>query len=186
LWAAGAVLGEASGGVFAIGQRLAAILSLPLAAVGTAIAPRAAELYARHELDLLQQTLQAAARAAALVTAVALLALLVVGRPVVSAVYGPLFIAAVPVALVLGFAQLLNCASGIGAFMLVTMNQASTLLRISLVAMAVSLALILPFGLMFGLVGLACTAPIAVAVQNLAMISAVRRSSGLRVYATWR
>jgi O-antigen/teichoic acid export membrane protein len=186
LWAAGVVLGEASSGVFAVGQRLAAVLSLPLAAVGTVLAPRVAALFARHELGVLQETLQDGARAAAAVTAVGLLALLVVGRPLVSAIYGPLFVAALPVALILGFAQLINSAAGIGGFMLITMNQASTLLRISLATIVVLFALMLPFGLLFGLAGLAGTALIAVTIQNVAMIRAVHRSSGLRVYATWR
>jgi O-antigen/teichoic acid export membrane protein len=186
LWAAGIWFGPAATALLGIAQRFAALLQLPLVAAVTVVAPRASLLYSRGATLELEQLLRRAAMWATYGSALALVLMLLSGRAVLRAVFGPFFESAFTVSLVLAVGQVINSATGIGGTALLMMGQARPLLRISFISTVFLAALVAAGVATSSLTGLAWAWVGGFTCQNILMIVAVYRLAHVRVYMSWR
>ena len=183
LWTAGLVIGTGGSALFGVAQRLAAVLQLPLAAVSSILAPEAAALAARRQYAELEGRLRHGANLAGLGAAAGFVVVVIAGRPLLGMVYGRYFEQAAPAVIVLALGQLVNSTAGLGGVTLQMLNESRRLLVLSAIATAALGAVVWPLAHAFGLAGLAWAWLAAVALQNALMIDAVRRLTGMRVYA---
>jgi O-antigen/teichoic acid export membrane protein len=183
LWTAGLVIGTGGSALFGVAQRLASVLQLPFAAVSSILAPEAAALAARRQYAELEGRLRRGANLAALGAAAGFALVIIAGRPLLGIVYGPYFERAAPAVIVLALAQLVNSTAGLGGVTLQMLNESRRLLVLSAIATAALGAIIWPLARAFGVTGLAWAWLAAVVLQNALMIAAVRRLTGMRVYA---
>jgi O-antigen/teichoic acid export membrane protein len=186
LWAAGLAIGSGATAVVGAAQRIASVIQLPSAAMLSILAPVTASLASRGQYGELEHRLRRGALMAAVGSAAGVIVILAAGPRLPAFIYGPYFAQAAPVIAVLALAQLINCAAGLGGMTLQMMNQSRRLLALSSVSLAVLAAIAWPLAVALGVTGLAWAWLTAVVIQNLLMIRAVRRLTGMRVYMTLR
>lgn len=186
LWAAGLAIGSSATAVFGAAQRIASVIQLPSAAVLSILVPATASLASRGQYGELEHRLRRGARIAAAGSAAGVLAIVAAGPSLPALIYGPYFAQAAPVIAVLGVAQLINSAAGLGGMTLQMIDQPRSLLALSCVSLAILAAIVWPLALALGVTGLAWAWLIAVVIQNLLMIRAVRRLTGMHVYMALR
>lgn len=184
LWVAGLTIGPEGSALFGVAQRLASLVQLPLAAVASVLTPEVAALLARRQYADLEGRLRRGAALATIGSATGFAVLVIGSHPLLRLVYGPYFERAAQAVIVLGLAQLINSATGMGGVTLQMMNESRRLLLLSVVSLSILAAIVWPLATTFGLTGLAWASMVAVTVQNVLMIHAVRRLTGIRVYMT--
>ena len=186
LWAAGLAIGSGAAAVFGAAQRIASVIQLPAAAMVSILAPITASLASRGQYRELEEHLRQGALIALLGSAAAVVIIVAGGSRLPAFIYGSYFAQAAPVVAVLALAQLINSAAGLGGMTLQMMNESRRLLALSLVSIAVLAAIVWPLAVAFGVSGLAWAWLTVIVIQNVLMIRAVRRLTGMRVYVSLR
>ncbi|MGH8501848.1 MAG: polysaccharide biosynthesis C-terminal domain-containing protein [Gammaproteobacteria bacterium] len=179
----GSLSGPAEAGVYAVVARTAELITLPLMAVNTVIAPQVASLYRRGDVDRLQRLLSASARRM-LIFALPLAGILILaGGPLLGLVFGAEFTRGAFALSVLAAAQLINVGAGsVGMILNMTGYERQSAWG---VAVAAALNVVLNFLLIpqFGIEGAAVATGISVMLWNLLLLYWVRRRLGLRASA---
>jgi O-antigen/teichoic acid export membrane protein len=164
---------------YAVPNRLAALIGMPLLAANAALGPTIARLHAAGDRAGMQAAVSRAARlscAAALPIAAGLL----LGGGTALGLFGPAFVSATDLLTVLGLAQLANVAMGsVGLILLMTGHARTAALGLGLSAclnLGLDLALIPRLGAMGAAVGAAAS----LMVWNLVLLLGVRHHLGLR------
>lgn len=169
---------EAEIGYYSIAVRLSNLTTFVLSAVNSMAAPKFAELFHSNKLDDLFYVAKKSAKLIFFTTAPILLALLLLGRPVLSILYGKEFIAAYP-ALIFGLiGQFINAISGsTGFFMNMTGNQdAYRNIMFMTAVLNISLNfLIVPH---YGLYGAAFTGMVSIIFWNFITLAYIKKKYG--------
>lgn len=182
LWIAGATGNVSAAAVYGIAQRVAGGLRFPLTVLATVLAPVAAHVLSGREFSAFEKQLRRGTLVATAAVLAGFIILFVFGRQLMGMFFGPFFDAAWPVAVVLGLTELVNSAAGLGATMLLMMNESSRLLRLSAISAVVLALLAWPLCRMWGAWGLAWATFAAWLLQNVMTVIAVRRLTGIRTY----
>lgn len=166
-------------GRYGIAMQIATLVVVGQTIVNNIVQPQIARQFSAGEMDKLQSNISQAARLATALAALVLLALAVFGKPVVLALVGEDFRAAIPVLLVLATGRVLNCLMGpVGVTLNMTGNAYQTAwltLTFSLVNGALNVALIPQYGA----VGAAFATSISLFCLHVAMVLRARRIVGV-------
>lgn len=153
-------------GIFGAATRVAMLASFMLATINNVLAPKLAELYARGEMDAMATT---ARRSAALVTLLAspVFLVLIFGAGKVLALFGPGFERGSLILAILAFGQLVNSLTGSVNYLLIVTGNEAIVRNVTTLAAAVLVVLCLILLPIYGALGAAVSAAVAVAGQNL-------------------
>lgn len=177
-------------GVFAVAFSLAQLASLPRLSIASLFAPTVSALYASGNTSGLQHLIGRAA-VLSLIGTLAVVLPLVLGAPVLLPWFGPRFVEAEPLLLVLLLGQLAAAASGPQQHLL-TMTGHERQGAVLMVAAALgNVALAFVLYPLCGVIGVAAASSVALVAWNIAMTSFLKRRLGLSpgligMYRLWR
>lgn len=182
----GALLSSRDAGLFRAASRIGGLTSFALGAVNLTINPVAAALHASNELDRLERIAVRTSRAASAFALLAVLGFVVGGRWILGW-YGPGFVDAWPVLVLVSLGHLYNVATGsVGVILVMTRHEADSarvLLITSVVTLVASVGLVWWLGLLGA--GLATIATLV--LWNTGMLWYVHRRLGIVPAAfAWR
>jgi len=172
-------LDDAEGAAFfSVANRLASLLLFGMLAVNAVAAPLISELHTQGKRRELQEMLTLTAKGLALY-ALPLGAGLIIGGPWILAVFGPEYVAAYPVLVLLVVGRTLTCLFGTVGFLLAMTGHHNYVAKLvtacALLKVLLNLALIPSFGAL----GAAAATMLMLAVMGLAQWRYVRRELGL-------
>jgi len=182
----GAISGAESAGLYAVAQRGALLIAFPLSAVTTAIGPTAARLWASGERDRLQRLVTLSARAVLLTAMPLVVGYVVLGRALLTALFGPDFADADVALAILALGQLVNVATGtVATLLIMTGYQRKAALGISVGAL-VNVAGAVTLIPALGTAGAALAAAGGIALSNIMLVIAAHRHLGIHSTALGR
>lgn len=179
LWIMGMLREPSEVGVYGAIKRLAILVSTSLMIANSVVPPLIAEMNANKEHEKLERALRATATIAALPAFIALALFILVAEPVLRIIYGDYYTAGASILIALSVGQLVNVWSGSCGYVLMMTGHQVVMMKISVFCgmIAVALAFYLVPG--FGGLGAAISASVALIVQNLLMLFAVRQRLGI-------
>ena len=121
-------------------------------------------------------------RRALLITLPAYAAILLIGSSGLGAVFGPAYATAMPLVMILGIGQVLSVAAGMGGTTLLMIGRSRTLLALSAISTAFTIAAAAALLWWLGVVGVAIASASGVTLQNALALSAVRKNTGMAVH----
>jgi O-antigen/teichoic acid export membrane protein len=171
--------GPESAGLYAVAQRGALLVAFPLMALGAALAPTAARLWAANEVGQLQRLVTLGARAVLVASVPIALVFVVAGEGILGLVFGASFVVAGSALAVLSLGQLVNAATGSVATLLVMTGntwRASLGIVAGMVLNLVLAILLIPA---YHTVGAAVAAAASLVIANLIHVVMARRTLGI-------
>lgn len=170
----GALRSEKEIAYYAVAAKFAALTSFLLIAINSMIAPKFAELYHAGKMDDLRNIIRKSTKLIFWSTVPILTGLLLLGRPLLSYLYGDeLLLSYIPLVVLLS-GEFINSISGsVGFFLLMTGNESTAsiiLLFASIINISLSVLLV-PY---YGATGAAIGAAFSTIFWNLAMVWVIR------------
>lgn len=179
LWIMGMLREQSEVGVYGAAKKLAVLVSMPLLITNSVVPPLIAELNTRDEHKKLEWTLRTTATVAALPAFVALALLIFGAEPILSTIYGEYYAAGASILIALSAGQLVNVWSGSCGYTLIMTGHQVAMMKISILCSIISIALAFYLVPGFGGLGAAVSVSVALVIQNLLMLFAVRRYLGI-------
>ena len=181
----GSMLSKVDAGSYSIASQLANAVHMGITAVVFVAAPAIAQLYHTGAKADLQRLVSRVGQANLFITLPALLALLVVGRPVL-ALFGPTFPAAYPIMVVLSLVTLQGAAGGaVGGFLLTMTGHEGVAALIIGAAAVVYGVLVVILAPRLGALGVALATLIAYVLRAVWLGFYVHRRLGINVLRIW-
>jgi O-antigen/teichoic acid export membrane protein len=171
----GLLLNPVDVGVYTAAMRVATLVAFAMMVAGIAAQPTIAALHSRGSDSDLARFVRRLTRASFIASLALGIMLAVAGRPLL-ALFGPEFTAGYPVLLVLIAAHVLAASVGPLTSVLVMTGSQGWAAAIHLVSLPVHVALSLLFIPRLGLIGAALAAAFSLALTQLALLAATRRS----------
>lgn len=185
----GALSSEAEAGFFRVALSTVIFVATPLSIFNVVLAPSLARLHCDGERHRMQWILSVSAVAMFAVTIIALVLIAIVGRPLITIIFGAAYESSWMPLLLLTCAQAINGFFGVG-WVLLSMSGGERKLTASyLVSVCVSIVLAVPLTIIAGARGAAATAVVGALIQNLLVWRGVRLHSSLESSAAgflWR
>lgn len=185
---ASVLLGWLSGsepvGYFKVAIQAMTLVTLGLTSVNAVIMPRVARLYKKGDIESTQKLLTRSVRLSAVVSLPAILLLVVFGESLISFLFGPEYLDAYPLLVVLCAGQVVNVLAGsVGLVLNMTGNEKRAL-RSLFIALIVQLLLLMILIPVHGSLGAAIAMSVGLIFWNLLMAIDVKRITGLRTWVT--
>ncbi len=170
--------------VYGAASRFVALVTMPLMIVNAVLPPIIAELYARGEKDRLERTIRPVATLAGIPSALALLLFAVAGGPILGLVYGHYFASGAAVLAIMSLGKVSAVWSGSCGLTLQMTGHQRTMMWIS-----VSTGILFVVGCLwaarsYGALGVAGVGTAVLIIQNLAMVVAAKRKTGISTQMT--
>lgn len=179
LWVLGAMRSAAEVAAYGVAARTATLVGMPLLVIYGVLPPVIAGLHASGELARLERVLRVTATAAAVPAVLLALAFTVSGGPLLALVYGEHYrIGALPFAL-LSAGQLVNVLTGVCGLVLMMTGHQRLLLVITTTTVVVTGAALVVVVPLWGMTGAAVVSALGLSAQNVALVAAARRVTGL-------
>ena len=172
----GTILGKAEVGLYGAASQLATLVGFGSTAIMLIAQPMIADLYARGKIDDLIKLSRQVVMLALIASIPVFLGVLLLGRLLLTHIYGPAFEPAFPVLIVLAIAQLIAAVVGMLLGYLFTMTshqQIATKIIGSTAVLNIFLALILTYSM--GMIGTATATAISTLARSVALFIAARR-----------
>lgn len=171
--------------VFAVAQRAALLTSFILVAVNAIAAPKFSEMYSQNNFEGLRHVAIWSVRLMLLAAVPALLVMLIFAEWFMG-LFGPEFISAHHILVILALGQFVNVATGSVGFLLAMTGREKhfrfNVMIGAIFGVGLGLILIPPFGI----TGAAVATAIAISVQNLLGVFQVKRHLGFNTMAVWQ
>lgn len=173
----GMLLGAVPTGIYAVASRTAGFTSFALTAVNAVTAPRISPLYNQGKMEELEQIAKRATILSLGISFIVFIVLVILSDFLLS-IFGPEFRAGKQILIILGIAQLINAAVGPVGFLMHLTNHQVTSGKIYGVSVFINIGLNLIFirGFNMGIEGAAWGTAITLVIQNLWMLSEVRKN----------
>ena len=169
---------EAEVGYYSVSVKLATLTTFILQAVFSMAGPRFSELYHLNRMDELFHVAQKSAKLIFWITTPALFLLILLGKPVITFLYGAEFSIAYWAMVILSLGQFVNSISGAtGLFMNMTGNQ-NVFRNIVLIAALINLVLNILLTPTYGLYGAAIAGMISMMTWNIATLFFIKAKFG--------
>lgn len=165
--------------------RLSTLIGAPLLVANLVLPPLIAELFAKGDRKALEKVLRSTATMAAIPAVLAVLAVVLGHNELVALIYGPRYVNAGEVLVILSIGQLVSVLSGSCGFTLTMTRHQTTMMIVSLASGLVTITLALALARADGAVGVAVAAATGLTLQNIAMTLLVKTRLGVRTYVTW-
>lgn len=179
VWLLGAIASSQEVALYGAALRLVALVVTPLLVMNAVLPPIIAELSAQGKLPQLERLLRSVATLVGLPSLVILLLLSFGGAPILGLIYGEFYRQGATVLIILSVAQLLNVITGSCTLVLsMTGHQQVNMVITSVSALC---AVVLGFFLTryAGALGMAIASAVALTLQNLLSVLAVKRLLGI-------
>ena len=186
LWIAGGLGGEEVAALFGIATRVVRALLLPVLALNMAAGPRVAQLWRSGDIDGLQTLLRVAASTIAIVSFIILAAFLIAGANSLAIAFGPEFVAAWPVFLLMLAGQTINGVLGMPMLLLTVSNSQRAAMVISIFGGVVGIVVSLHLGRTDPLWGVAIGMTSAAVLQNVIAAIYCKVKLGINTLPTLR
>lgn len=183
IWLAGLLLATADVSLYSSAQRLSVLLAVPLISIGVVFSPVVARLFG-HDDSRLESLLRTGATAAAIVTAVVWIPLLVFPGPILAAVYGKDFADAAPILTLLTLGSIVNVLTGLCGTALTMSHHERLMTTVQWVAVVCRVTLGVALAARFGALGLGASAAVVTAGFYVTLWVLARRRMGLRTHLT--
>jgi len=179
LWIMGMFREQSEVGVYGAVRRLAVLTSMSLVIVNSVVPPLIAEMNESKEHVKLERALRGTATVAALPAFFALALFIFAAEPVLRIIYGDYYAAGSYSLIALSLGQLVNVWCGSCGYVLMMTGHQITMMKISIIcgALSIALAFLLVPGL--GALGAATSVSTGLIIQNLLMLFTVRRHLGI-------
>ena len=185
IWIAGVMLTAAEASLFSGAQRLSVLLALPLVSLGVVLSPVVARLFEKDPARL-EKLLRTGATAAAALTAVVWVPMLLFPGTLLGAVYGSAFAAAAPILVLLTLGNVANVLSGLCGTALTMSRHESVVATVQWAAVLVRVGAGVVAAITLGAEGLGASAAVVTAGLYLSLWLLARRRMGLRTHLTLR
>lgn len=179
LWVLGAAQPAADVAAYGVASRTATLVGMPLLVVYGVLPPVIAGLYARGEHARLERVLRVTATAVSVPAVLLTAVFTVAGGPLLAFVYGEHYRTGAFAFAVLSTGQLVSVLTGVCGLVLVMTGHQRLLLIITAVSVTLTVAALVIVVPMWGTTGAALAAALGLGVQNVALLVAARRVTGL-------
>lgn len=183
LWIIGAFLSGIEVAFYGAAFKLALLILMPLAIAEVALGPLAAELTALRDTLTLQHSARAVATLASALSGIGLMAFVFLGESLLRLLYGEPYVGAYDALVLLGFAQFVSVFTGGWQTILIMLGEQKTVLRLSVLMAALSLALCLLFVQLGGYVGVVVAIVLSIISKNVIGTSLVKKRCGFWTHA---
>jgi len=156
----------ASVGVYSVASRAAGLMTFLLITIRYAVAPTIAQLYAKGDLQRLQQVVSQSAKGAFFLTLPLGLGLLIFAGPVLRLFFGTSFGGGATALRILALGQLVNLFTGLNGNVLLMTGNEARMLKGSAIGSVVGLLLIVVLVPVWGMLGAAVATAISVVLSN--------------------
>jgi O-antigen/teichoic acid export membrane protein len=165
--------------LYGAASRFTQFLTLPLMVVNMALMPIISELYVRGDVSRLESILRATASVAFLPALFVMVAFLFVGRDVLGFVYGPEYVDAYYVLLILSAGQLVSVACGSAGYALMMTSKQRAMMWITVFCGALSVILSLLLVSNYSAHGVAIASAFGLSLQGVFMLFWVKNGIGI-------
>jgi O-antigen/teichoic acid export membrane protein len=169
---------QAQVGYYALAVKLSALVGFILIAINAMAAPRFAELFHAGQIDELFYVAQKSAKLIFWTTTPVLLALVLLGKPLLRLFFGPEFVQAYPALLVLIVGQFVNAVCGSNGFFMNMTGHENILRNVTAITALLYLGLSLALIPAFGIEGAAFAATVGISFQNVILLLYIKRKYG--------
>lgn len=179
LWVLGVVRAPGDVAAYGVAGRTATLVGLPLLVVYGVLPPVIAGLHASGELRRLEQVLRVTATAASVPAVLLAVTFVAAGGPLLAVVYGEHYrIGALPFA-VLSLGQVVAVLTGACGLVLGMTGHQRLLLVITSTSVVATVGMLLVAAPVWGMTGAAVVSALGLSAQNVALLVAARRATGL-------
>jgi O-antigen/teichoic acid export membrane protein len=182
IWFLGVFVGAADVGVYGAMVQAAGLLALLLAVVNMVIPPMLASIHAAGRLADLEALMRRVSTLTAWGVGALLVGFVLFGRDLIEILFGAPFLRGYEALVWLALGQAVSGAAGSPGWLLQMTGHQNTLMRITLVSIAVKLALTWGAVLLWGMAGVAAATCVVAAGQNLATTLLAHRLVGVRTH----
>jgi O-antigen/teichoic acid export membrane protein len=172
---------------FKVAMQATILITLGLSSINTVIMPNIARYFKQGDIQKTQELLTKSVNLSVLVSLPILLALVVFGEFIINLLFGPEYISAYPILVILCIGQLVNVFMGsVGGVLYMTHNEKKALkpLVISLIINIVLLVILIPI---YSEIGAAIATSITIIIWNILMAKEVKFLTGLKTwFSNWR
>ncbi len=170
-------------GVYCVALQLASLPRMLLLVVNSALSPRIAALHASGKLRELELLLQRTTAVLATGACIMFVGYLFLGKHILS-LWGPGFVEAYQVLVILSLGQLFNLTTGPTGTVLIMCGHEKLNKNVSLAAMIVSIITIIPLIKFFGILGVGLVQTFVIVFSNVVIIFVVKREIGIWITPT--
>jgi len=179
LWILGASQPDAAVAAYGVAARTSTVVGMPLLVIYGVLPPMIAGLHASGETVRLQRLLRMCATIAAVPAASLAVVFVVAGGPLLGLVYGANYrVGAVPLA-VLSAGQVVSVGTGVCGMVLAMTGNQRRMLSVTAASASATVAALLLLVPVWGATGAAVVSALGVCGQNVGMLVAVRRTTGM-------
>lgn len=180
LWVVAALRPDADVAVYGVAVRTATLVGFPLFVATAVLAPVIAQMYARGQVRSLERLLRLSATVAT-VPALLLFALFfLVGSPLLGVTYGDFYRRGAVVLALLSAGQLASVGAGVCGLLLSVTGHQRLLMTVTAVVGVFTMVSVVVLTHAHGIVGAATAACLGLVGQNVGMVIAARRTTGIR------
>jgi len=183
IWILGLLRPPEEVAAFGLVSRLAVLVSFPLVIVNSMLPPLISELHASGQKERMERMLRGAAGLTTLLALLAFIVLLFAGDPLSRFLFGAYYGGNHAIMMTLSIGWLFHVWAGSGGFVLSMTDNQHTMMRITLVVAALTIALGLGLTSRYGGLGMAVAATTGLVLQNVLMLWFIRRNIGIRIHA---
>ena len=179
LWILGAFRSHEEVAIYGAAKRLVLLVSMSLFIVNAVVPPLIAEMYAQGKKRELERALRITATIAGIPAFGVVLVFILFSGPILGLVYGDFYRAGSTVLMLLSFGQLINVWAGSCGLTLIMTGHQATLMWVTALCGFVAVCGSLLLVQRYGPVGVAGAAAFAMVLQNVLMLLAARKRTGL-------
>ncbi len=165
--------------IYGAASRLVALVAMSLVIVNAVIPPIIAELYSQNKRAELEKLLRTTASVAGIPTLGVLVLFIFQGDHLLALVYGEYYAEGGLILTILSVGQLVNVFTGSCGITLTMTGNQTTMMMITLVIGAFTVALALALGSQYGAIGVAVAAASGWTLQNIAMLVGAKIKTGM-------
>jgi O-antigen/teichoic acid export membrane protein len=186
LWLLGFYSTTESVAVYGAAWRVVVLLTATLQIVRLVIPAMVAKLYAEKKYEDLEKILRSTATIAGVPSIIALLLIMILGKPLLLHLYGESYASGDLILTILAVANIINLATGVPGVLLMMSSKEKVLLAISI--FSGSLSILLSFILVnrFDYIGVAVGSGAGIAVQNLLMAGYCYKKMHINTFISFR
>lgn len=178
-WVLGVFRPAAEAASYGVAVRTATLVAMPLLVIYGVLGPVIASLYTNGELKKLERTLRGTTLAASVPSFILAGGFVIAGSPLLAFVYGEHYRAGGLSLALLSIGQLVSVVTGVCGLLLAMTGHQRLLLTITSVSVVLTVVALLVVVPVVGMTGAAIVSAAGVAGQNVALVAAARRVTGV-------
>jgi O-antigen/teichoic acid export membrane protein len=180
LWVVAALRPDADVAVYGVAVRTATLVGFPLFVTTAVLAPVIAQMYARGQVRSLERLLRLSATVATVPALLLFTLFFLVGSPLLGVTYGDFYRRGAVVLALLSAGQLASVGAGVCGLLLSVTGHQRLLMTVTAVVGVFTMVSVVVLTHAHGIVGAATAACLGLVGQNVGMVIAARRTTGIR------